>query len=68
MTAKPRRALPTAPPPTPSSETFTFETIEVVLPKHQNHMGHTFGGVVMSWMHKTADVLRHCRCAVDAVH
>jgi acyl-CoA hydrolase len=58
-----------APPPTPSNETFTFETIEVVLPKHQNHMGHTFGGVVMSWMHKAARTCcaRHCGCAVDAV-
>ena len=70
-TAKRRRALLklAAPPPTPSNETFTFETIEVVLPKHQNHMGHTFGGVVMSWMHKAARTCcaRHCGCAVDAV-
>jgi acyl-CoA hydrolase len=70
-TAKRRRALLKlqAPPPTPSNETFTFETIEVVLPKHQNHMGHTFGGVVMSWMHKAARTCcaRHCGCAVDAV-
>ena len=55
MTAKRRRALLKlqAPPPTPINETFTFETIEVVLPKHQNHMGHRCG-VVMSWMHKAA--------------
>lgn len=31
-----------------------FELTEVVLPAHQNHMGHTFGGVVMAWMAKAA--------------
>jgi acyl-CoA hydrolase len=29
---------------------FDLEMTEVVLPAHQNHMGHTFGGVVMAWM------------------
>merc|ERR1712194_67213 len=27
---------------------------EVILPPHQNHMKHTFGGVVMNWMHDAA--------------
>ena len=33
---------------------FETEFSEVVLPAHQNHMGHTFGGVVMGWMAKAA--------------
>mmetsp|Transcript_22890 Transcript_22890/g.66065 ORF Transcript_22890/g.66065 Transcript_22890/m.66065 type:complete len:638 (-) Transcript_22890:3384-5297(-) len=35
---------------------FGFETefSEVVLPAHQNHMNHTFGGIVMGWMAKAA--------------
>lgn len=33
---------------------FDIEMSEVVLPAHQNHMGDTFGGVVMSWMAKAA--------------
>jgi len=33
---------------------FDMEMTEVVLPAHQNHMGHTFGGVVMAWMAKAA--------------
>lgn len=33
---------------------FDLEISEVVLPAHQNHMGHTFGGVVMAWMAKAA--------------
>jgi len=33
---------------------FDLELSEVVLPAHQNHMGHTFGGIVMSWMAKAA--------------
>jgi acyl-CoA hydrolase len=39
---------------TPTSKKHDFEMSEVVLPAHQNHMGHTFGGVVMSWMAKAA--------------
>ena len=31
-----------------------FESSEVVLPSHQNHMGHLFGGIVMGWMCKSA--------------
>jgi acyl-CoA hydrolase len=30
-----------------------FESSEVVLPSHQNHMSHLFGGVVMGWMCKS---------------
>ncbi len=30
-----------------------FETSEVVLPSHQNHMEHLFGGIVMGWMYKS---------------
>jgi len=30
-----------------------FESNEVVLPSHQNHMQHLFGGVVMGWMCKS---------------
>lgn len=43
-----------------------FECSEVVLPCHQNHMGHTFGGVVMDWMSKAALVAasRHAKCPV----
>jgi acyl-CoA hydrolase len=33
---------------------FDLEISEVVLPAHQNHMGNTFGGVVMAWMAKAA--------------
>ena len=62
------------PPPTPrdapSSPTdATLEISEVVLPAHQNHMGHTFGGVVMSWMHKAALVCasRHANVAAGAL-
>ena len=33
---------------------FETEFSEVVLPAHQNHMGHTFGGIVMGWMAKAA--------------
>lgn len=33
---------------------FETEFSEVVLPAHQNHMGQTFGGVVMGWMAKAA--------------
>jgi acyl-CoA hydrolase len=33
---------------------FDLEISEVVLPTHQNHMGNTFGGVVMAWMAKAA--------------
>lgn len=70
-TAKRRRALlKLATPPQPlGTETFTFETTEVVLPRAQNHMGHTFGGIVMAWMHKAARTCcaRHCGCAIDVV-
>ena len=32
-------------------------------------MGHTFGGIVMAWMHKAARTCcaRHCGCAIDVV-
>jgi len=30
-----------------------FECSEVVLPSHQNHMKHLFGGIVMGWMCKS---------------
>mmetsp|Transcript_23371 Transcript_23371/g.55321 ORF Transcript_23371/g.55321 Transcript_23371/m.55321 type:complete len:781 (-) Transcript_23371:590-2932(-) len=33
-----------------------FESSEVVLPSHQNHMKHLFGGVVMGWMCKSVVV------------
>lgn len=36
------------------SSSTALEMTEVVLPPHQNHMHHTFGGVVMHWMHKAA--------------
>ena len=59
-----------APPPTPSgggsgeggagAGGFLFECSEVVLPAHQNHMGHTFGGVVMDWMSKAASARESC--------
>jgi len=39
---------------TTTTKAHDFEMSEVVLPAHQNHMGHTFGGVVMSWMAKAA--------------
>ena len=39
----------------PGTETqCDVELTEVVLPAHQNHMGHTFGGVTMANMHKAA--------------
>ena len=71
-TAKRRRALLklAAPPPTPSNETFTFETIEVVLPKHQNHMGRTLrrGGDELDGTRRPARAARGtAACAVDAV-
>lgn len=37
-----------------SSSGFHYEFSEVVLPAHLNHMGHTFGGIVMAWMCKAA--------------
>ena len=40
----------------PTSRDTALEMVEVVLPSHQNHMGHTFGGAVMHWMHSAASV------------
>lgn len=36
------------------SSGFDIEMTEGVLPAHQNHMRHTFGGVVIAWMAKAA--------------
>mmetsp|Transcript_19266 Transcript_19266/g.28507 ORF Transcript_19266/g.28507 Transcript_19266/m.28507 type:complete len:657 (+) Transcript_19266:101-2071(+) len=43
---------------------FDFEFSEVVLPAHQNHMCHTFGGIIMSWMCKAAlaEASRKSKC------
>lgn len=38
----------------PEPRETAIELTEVVLPPHQNHMGHTFGGIVMHWAHKAA--------------
>ena len=54
---------------TEASPSFDLEMTEVVLPAHQNHMGHTFGGVVMSWMAKAAVAAasRTARCSTGAL-
>lgn len=58
-----------APPLPPRGGVGVFECTEVVLPAHQNHMGHTFGGVVMDWMSKAAlmAACRHAKVPAEAL-
>jgi acyl-CoA hydrolase len=57
QSAAPPWAWPCAPRArAPFSEQTTVEMTEVVLPPHQNHMQHTFGGIIMDWAHKAAAI------------